>query len=145
MPRTRTVDQLQSELLEKLREIRDKMAADVSILDARIALLTGKSPLALTAGRGRRGGRRGKRAKVAKAPGRRRQVGGGAGKPLKAFLAEALETGGTMRARDLTEAVLAAGYTTKDRNFRQTVASALAGDRRFRRIRRGIYKLAAAK
>jgi hypothetical protein len=41
--------------------------------------------------------------------------------------------------------VLAAGYRTKDKNFRQAVVVALSTDKRFRRVGRGVYKLAKAK
>jgi hypothetical protein len=136
MPRTRTLAQLESELLEKLRSIRDEVASQLANLDHRIEALSGKAAVV------RRGGRRGRgpgRPKVIRRGGR--VVGGVPGKPLKAFLVEALQAGGSMRALDLTKAVLDAGYKTHDRNFRQTVASALASDRRFRRVRRGIYKL----
>jgi hypothetical protein len=50
-----------------------------------------------------------------------------------------------LHARDLSDAVLAAGYRTKDKTFRQSVATALSTDKRFRRVRRGIYKLAKAR
>ena len=139
MPRIKSIAELENELLDRLRQSRAQLAAQLKDVDSRIALLTGKpSPARAVV-------RRGKAAKAAMAGPKRRQVGGVPGKPLKDFLAEAMGKGGSMRARDLTEAVLEAGYPTKDRNFRQTVASALAGDKRFRRIRRGIYKLAASK
>jgi hypothetical protein len=124
-------------------EIRTRLAAELAMIDGRIALLGGKPAATPRLGRPPKGAKRGKRAKLGRPPGRR-QVGGVAGKSLKEFLVDAMKNGETMRARDLTDAVLAAGYATKDRNFRQTVASALAGDKRFRRIRRGMYKLAAA-
>jgi hypothetical protein len=82
-------------------------------------------------------GRQRQRAKAAKA-----KVGGVLGKPLKAFLVEALSNGGSMRARDLADAVLAAGYRTKDKNFPKAVAVALSTDKQFRRVSRGVYKLA---
>ena len=64
-------------------------------------------------------------------------------KPLAQYLAEALSKAGTsMRAMDLANAVLKAGYPTRDKNFKQTVASALAVGKRFSRIDRGVYKLA---
>jgi len=49
-----------------------------------------------------------------------------------------------MRARDLADAVLKAGYVTKDKNFYNTVAKTLGKDKRFKRVGRGLYKLAAA-
>jgi len=72
-----------------------------------------------------------------------RKVERGARKPLAQCLAEALGAAGTpMRAMDLADAVRKAGYSTQDRNFKQTVARALAIDKRFERVDRGVYKLA---
>lgn len=131
--------------------------AELEALDARIAAVTGGAVVAVAVLRGRRGRRPGR--KPGRPAGRRgrprgrpagRPVGrpagrrGGArgGKSLKQYLAEALASGQSKRTNELTQAVLDAGYKTLDRNFRQTVASTLAGNKQFRRVRRGIYKLA---
>ena len=72
-----------------------------------------------------------------------RKAAGGGKKPLAQYLAEALAASSAgMRAMDLADAVLKAGYSTQDKNFRQTVARALAVDKRFSRVDRGVYKLA---
>jgi len=52
---------------------------------------------------------------------------------------------GKMRAMHLADAVVEAGYVTRDRNFKNTVAKTLAKDKRFKRVGRGMYKLAATK
>ena len=59
---------------------------------------------------------------------------------IRGVLAKAKEG---VRARDVTAAVLQAGYRTRDKTFNKTVAKMLASDKRFRRVSRGIYKLAA--
>jgi len=72
-----------------------------------------------------------------------KKAGRGAKKPLAQYLAEALGKARTgMRAMNLADAVLKAGYSTKDKNFKQTVASTLATNGRFERVGRGVYKLA---
>ena len=52
---------------------------------------------------------------------------------------------GKMRAMHMADAVVDAGYVTKDKHFKNTVAKTLAKDKRFKRVGRGVYKLAAAK
>ena len=48
-----------------------------------------------------------------------------------------------MQAKDVTAAVLKAGYRTKDKSFKATVAQMLGKSPNFRRVRRGVYRLAA--
>ena len=79
--------------------------------------------------------------KVAKRAAKR--AGRGGKKPLAQYLAEALGKARTgMRAMNLADAVLKAGYSTKDKNFKQTVAGTLSTNNRFERVSRGVYKLA---
>ena len=150
MPRTKSIAELEKEIrtkqvrVEKLRRRRDRVASVLEDLNRQIFVLAGEVPPARKAGK-RAGGRRGAKRVKAVRRGRRRRgslkaVGG---KPLIALLVDALgKSDGSMRARDLADAVIKAGYKTRDRNFRQTVASTLAGDKRFHRISRGVYKLA---
>ena len=71
------------------------------------------------------------------------KVGRGVKKPLAQCLAEALsKPGAAMRAMELAAAVLKAGYSTQDKNFKQTVAGMLSTTDRFERVSRGVYKLA---
>jgi len=73
----------------------------------------------------------------------KRAVGRAVRKPLGLYLVQALgKAGKTLRALELASAVLKAGYVTTDKNFKQTVASTLAADKRFERVSRGVYTLA---
>ena len=73
----------------------------------------------------------------------KRPVGRAVTKPLSQYLVEALKKADMpSRAAQLSDAVLKAGYVTKDKNFKQTEASTLGSDKRFQRVRRGVYKLA---
>ncbi len=47
-----------------------------------------------------------------------------------------------MKAKDIHDAVLAAGYATKDKRFVATVGKTLAANPRFKRKGRGLYTLA---
>jgi uncharacterized coiled-coil protein SlyX len=49
---------------------------------------------------------------------------------------------GPMKAKDIHDAVLAAGYKTRDKRFVATVGKALAANPRFNRRGRGMYVLA---
>ena len=123
-------------------------------MDSEIASLGGEAPVA------RPGPARKVRKKAAKKRTRRihkvakkavkrrvkkavRRARGARGKPLTQYLAEALSKAKAgMRARDLTAAVLNAGYVTRDKNFKQAVAATLGTDKRFKRVSRGVYTLA---
>ena len=89
---------------------------------------------------GKKAGKRTVKKAVKKAA---RKVAGGGKKPLAQYLVEALSKASAgMRAMNLAEAALKAGYSTKDKNFKQTVAGMLSTDGRFERVSRGVYKLA---
>ena len=134
MPNTKSIAELsralvaQQKRLVKLRSQRTKFLSSLQTIDRQIAALTGLA--------GRKGPAR-------PAAGARRSR---AGKALPACLIEALTKakGAKMRAMHLADAVVEAGYVTRDRNFKNTVAKTLAKDKRFKRVGRGIYKLAAA-
>ena len=160
MPRTKTIPQIRKELAAQERRLaalqarRRTVAGQLQRLDSEIASLGGETPVV------RPGPARKVRKKAAKKKAHRirkvakkavkrpvkkatRRARGARGKPLTQYLAEALSKAKAgMRARDLTAAVLKAGYVTKDRNFKQTVAKTLGTDRRFTRVRLGVYKLA---
>ena len=132
MPSTKSIAELsralaaQQKRVTKLQSQRAKLLSSLQAVDRQIAALTG------TAG----------------SPGRARPAGGRAGrKSLPVCLMEVLASakGGKMRAMHLADAVVEAGYVTRDRNFKNTVAKTLAKDKRFKRVGRGMYKLAAGK
>ena len=80
---------------------------------------------------------------VVRKKGAKKARGRAAKKPLSTCLLEALQRAGKpSRALELASAVRKAGYSTQDKNFKQTVASALGTDDRFERVSRGVYKLA---
>ncbi len=138
MPKTKSIAELsralaaQQKRVAKLESERDKFASRAQALDRQIAALTGQAaPVRARAGRAKSAGK-------AKASAR---------KPLPQCLIEALTKakGGKMRAMLLADAVVKAGYDTKDKHFKNTVAKTLAKDKRFKRVGRGMYKLAATK
>ena len=149
MPRSKTIAELRRQLaaqegrLGKLQARRQGLSRQLERVDREIASLGGDVGAAKPrAARkvAKKAVTRGRK-KVAKEA--ERAVGRAVAKPLSMFLAEALgKAREGQRAKDLAAAVLKAGYVTKDKNFKQTVASLLGTDKRFTRVSRGIYKLA---
>ncbi len=135
MPNTKSIAELsralaaQQKRLAKLQSRRAKLLSDLQTIEKQIAALNGRD--------GRKGPAR-------PATGARRSR---AKKALPAFLIEVLAKakGGKMRAMHLADAVVEAGYVTRDKNFKNTVAKTLAKDKRFKRVGRGMYKLATTK
>ncbi len=137
MPKTRSIAELsralaaQQKRVAKLKSQRAKLCASLQAVDKQIAALTGQaSPsLARAASPGKRAGK----------PGARKSL------PvcLVGLLAKA--KGGKMRAMHMADAVVKTGYVTKDKHFKNTVAKTLAKDKRFKRVGRGMYKLAATR
>jgi len=118
----KSIFQLRKELNAKARELselklqRGKLATKLAAIDRQSAALTGRPS--------RRAGKR-------------------TGKPLPEYVRGVLARAGrSMRAADVTAAVLRAGYPTKSRTFKKTVAKTLADDKRFKRVGHGIYELA---
>lgn len=134
MPNTKSIAELsralaaQEKRVAKLQSRRAKLLSSLQPIDRQIAALTGRAD--------RKGPAR-------PAAGARRLK---AGKALPVCLMEVLAKakGGKMRAMHLADAVVEAGYVTRDKNFKNTVAKTLAKDKRFKRVGRGMYKLAAA-
>ena len=136
-PRTKSIAELRRELKAKERALgrlasrRKKLAARLAVLDRRIASLGGAAP----ATGARAGGRRTKGRR-----GRKRATG----KPLVKYIRAALgRAKGGMRAKDVTKAVVKAGYPTCSKDFYGIVAAALRDKSHFKRLKRGIYTLAA--
>ena len=64
--------------------------------------------------------------------------------PLAQFVQDVLAKAGTsMQSKDVSHAVLRAGYKTKDKSFKATVSQILSKGPQFKRVSRGVYKLAA--
>lgn len=60
---------------------------------------------------------------------------------LPSALIEALTGKGKLSVAQAAEAVTAAGYKSKSKDFQNIVSMTLAGGRQFRRVRRGVYAL----
>lgn len=139
MPKTQSIAELSRALraqqgrVAKLATQRTKLLSSLQVVDRQISSLTGQGASALA---------------VASPAGRKMGVGKSVDrKSLPLCLADLLTKAedGKMRAMHMAEAVVDAGYATRDKNFKNTVAKTLAKDKRFKRVGRGVYKLAAAK
>ncbi len=116
----------------KLQSQRSRLLDDLRVVDKQISALTGQPVAAATTGK-------------QSAP--RRNLGKSANrKSLPLCLMELLTAApeGKMRAMHMADAVVEAGYDTRDKNFKNTVAKTLAKDERFKRVGRGMYTLSAA-
>ena len=152
MPKRRTIAELRREIaarrqqLSKLRKQRERLAARLRALDKQIGGLAGE-PTAKPRKKAarKRAIRRRTAKKAVKRPvrkARRRTVV--KQRSLVIYLTEAMRKAkGKMRAQDLAAAVVKAGYATKDKSFKATVAQTLAKNKQFKRVARGLYVLAA--
>ena len=133
MPRVKTIAGLEkqlaavTELLAGLKKKRAGLAKQLAGIDKRIAVLAGK-PQAAT-----------KPAKKAAAKTRKRARNKAS---LGDALAEALKGRGDTGIPDAVKLVQAAGYTSKCKVFPKLVGQAMANDKRFQKVSRGVYKLA---
>jgi len=135
MPRAKlakmSVEELKKEILRRQRAI-PKLIAKRDALDKKIAELQGLGELKAAPKRARK--------KLAKKRGRKAMRAGRAGS-LSSKLAEVLQGKARMSIAEAMEAVLAAGYKTKSKNFSTIVGMTLSKDKRFRRVRKGQYAL----
>ena len=60
---------------------------------------------------------------------------------LSSALVESLGAKGKLTVAEAAEAAVAAGYKSKSKDFQNIVSMALSKDKRFRRVRRGVYAL----
>lgn len=113
---------------EALRKKREKAAAQLAAIDAQIAQLTGGEAPAAPKAKGRPGPRAGaKRGKI-NFVAKMREVFAQAGKPL--------------RAREIVESLPEVGVKIKDIPYtRKRVSVALATNKCFEQVSRGIYQL----
>jgi hypothetical protein len=150
--KTKTIAELRKELtakerqLSKLRIHRKTLAARLGAVDRQISTLAGESPQRV---RGKKAGQRaGKRGKKATRKVRTAKKGKAAGKratrkPLVHYIQKVLgKTKKGMRVKDMVQAVIDAGYHTTSKHFYRAVASQLRKRKNFRRVSRGMYKLA---
>jgi hypothetical protein len=131
MAKTRTIAHLRNELaakekqLQGLQATRKKLASQVERLDREIAALCGKPAVRKT---------RAKRVK----PAVKRAKGGPS---LSDVLAQVLKGKGSVRVGDAGKMALEAGYKTTSKQFGNIVSHILATDDRFRKVRRGLFRL----
>jgi hypothetical protein len=135
MPRAKlakvSVEELKKEIVRRQRAL-PKLIASRDALDKKIAELQGLGEPQAAPKRGRRklAKKRVKRAKRASRPG-----------SLSSKLVEVFQGKKSLSLGDAIQAVLAAGYKTKSKNFATIVGNTLAQDKRFRRVRKGVYAL----
>ncbi len=127
-----SVEDLKKEILRR-HGILAKLIAARDALDRRIAELDGLGLAKPAAAAARRKPGRKKAGRKAMKPAR-------AGS-LSSRLAEVLKAKGKCTVAEAAEAALAAGYKSKSKDFANIVSMALSKDKRFRRVRRGVYAL----
>jgi len=135
MPRPKlekvTVEELKKEIARRQKSLA-KLVAQRDELNCRIAELEGLGIVAKPAAkRGRKPGR-----KRGRKPGRAPQPGS-----LINLLVEALGAKGKLTVAEAVAAVLATGYKSKSKSFKLIVNQALAKNKRFKRVGKGVYKL----
>lgn len=132
MQRQKSLADLRTELaaIEKgigsLKDKRDTLAAQLASVEQGIAILSGrtvatKAPVS----------RRGKRAKNKQ--------------NLADALAAVLKSKGKLKVADAAKLALESGYKSLSSQFGNIVSQALAKDKRFKKISRGVYALATGK
>ena len=126
-----SLNELHKEILRRQRML-PQLIAQRDELDRQIAELQGLGGPKATAPP-RTGERTGRR--------RGRRVATGRAGSLVEKLVEIFQGKGKLSVAEASQAVVAAGYQTKSRNFPTIVAMMLAKDKRFRRVKRGQYVL----
>ena len=126
-----SAEDLRKEIARRQRKLPALIAAR-DALNRQLAELEGLGNAKAAAVRRKKAGRRRAARKVVK-PAREGS--------LSSILAEALGAKGKLTVAEATEAALAAGYKSKSRNFGNLVSMTLSKDKRFRRVRRGVYAL----
>jgi hypothetical protein len=126
-----TVAELRKEIVRRQNGLA-KLVAKRDELTCRIAELESLGIVAKPAAkRGRRRGRpRGRK------PGRAPQAGS-----LVSLLVDALGAKGKLSVAEAVDAILATGYKSKSKSFKLIVNQALAKNRRFKRVGKGVYAL----
>ena len=126
-----SVEELKKEVGRRQRKLPALIAAR-DALNCRIAeleALGGAKPAAIA------------RKKAGRRKGARRAMKPARAGSLSSILAEALKAKGKCAVAEAAEAALAAGYRSKSKDFANIVSMVLSKDKRFRRVRRGVYTL----
>ena len=136
---TKTIQDLRKELkaktkkLAKLRQQRRKAAVTLAAIDKQIASLVGRAT------------KPGPKKKVAKKKVAKKKAGKAkraTGTPLLTYVQNALgKAPDGMRVKEVVGAVKKAGYKSLSKDFYGIVATTLR-NKKFKRIKRGLYKLA---
>ena len=135
MPRARlakmSVEELKKEIVRR-RKALPQLIASRDELNKKIAELQGLGEPQAAPKRGRRklAKKRVKRARRASRPG-----------SLAGKLVEVFQGKKRLSLAEAIKAVLTADYKTKSKNFSTIVGMTLAKDKRFRRVRKGVYAL----
>jgi hypothetical protein len=135
MPRPKlekvTVEELKKEIARRQKGLAN-LVAKREALNCQIAELESLGIVAKPAAkRGRKPGRkRGRKAGRAPQPG-----------SLINLLVEALDAKGKLTVAEAVDTVLAAGYKSKSKSFKLIVNQALAKNKRFKRVGKGLYTL----
>jgi hypothetical protein len=131
-----SVEDLKNEIGRRQRKLPTLIAAR-DALNCQIAELEGLGGVKPTAIRRRKAGRRkAARRVVTPAVVKAARVGS-----LSSALMDALGAKGKLSVAEAADAVLAAGYKSKSKDFQNIVGMTLAKDKRFKRVGRGIYVL----
>ena len=125
------IEELKREILRRTR-VLPKLTAMRDALDKKIAELQGLVELKAAPKLAKR--------KLGKKRGRKAQGKAREGS-LSSKLVEVFQGKKRLSIAEATEAVVAAGYKSKSKDFRNIVGIALAQDKRFRRMRKGVYAL----
>ena len=135
MPRAKlarmAIEELKKEILRRTR-VLPKLIAMRDTLDKKIAELQGLVELKAAPKLARR--------KIGKKRVRKSQGKTRAGS-LSSKLVEVFQGRKRLSLAEAIEAVQAAGYKTKSKNFATIVGMTLSKDKRFRRVRKGVYAL----
>ena len=131
MAKTKTIADLRKELvakearLQRLKAARDRLASQLGKLDREIAALSGQA--AVRKGRNR--------------PVKRPAMPKKGRHSLGDILAQMLKDKGSVRVADAAKMALDAGYKTTSKQFGNIVSQTFAVDDRFRKVRRGLFRL----
>jgi len=151
MPRkakSATISELRRQLAAKERKLatvlnrREKLVARLQAIDEEILAMGGEVPTAKRKKRrkARKATKAAKTTKATKGKARRKRAGR---KPVGDYIAKVLAGAADgLRIKDIAPAVIKAGYKTRSKDFYGIIATAVRSDKRFKKIRRGVYALA---
>jgi hypothetical protein len=131
-----SVEDLKKEIARRQRKLPTLIAAR-DALDCQIAELEVLGPVKPPVRRRKKAGRpKGARKAIKRAVVKPARAGS-----LASKLAQVFQGKKNLSLGDAIKAVLAAGYKTKSKNFATIVGMTLAKDKRFGRVRKGVYAL----